>query len=150
MKVIIAARKGADVIPADRVSFEQALKECTVLVLCLPRTPDTLNLISAHELQQMKRQAIVINVSRGGILDEEALVAALSQHQIAGAATDVYFKEPAGPSNSPLMAANTESLNLTVSPHLAWYAESTLTSLKRMAQQNVTAWCDGKPCNVVG
>lgn len=88
MHVLVAERKGMTPRPG-RVSFEVALQSSTVLILCLPRTSRTINLISTLELQTMPRQAILINVARGGIVDEQALFDALKQGVISGAATDV-------------------------------------------------------------
>lgn len=98
MTVQIAERK--DVPPAavraDRVEFTTAIKTSTVFVLAVPRSPSTTNLISALELALMRPDALVINVSRGGTVNEEDLVSALRERRIAGAATDVYVKEPPG------------------------------------------------------
>ena len=79
-----------------------------MLVLVLPKTPDSLNLISADELNSMKPSAILVNVARGGIVDECALVEALKAGKIAGAGTDVFLKEPAGSQNSILMQAESD------------------------------------------
>lgn len=97
----------------------------------------------------MSRHAVLVNVSRGGIVDEAALITALKEGWIAGAATDVFAKEPAGPENSPLLGEETKDLNLTVSPHMAWLADKTWANLRVMAKENVEGWCAGRPSRVV-
>jgi glycerate dehydrogenase len=145
MKTIIAGRKGAPA-PEGRVPFEEVIRECSVLIICLPRLPETLNLISEAEFNEMKPHALLINVSRGGIVDEKALVSALRAGKIAGAGTDVYSREPAEPDNNPLLAADTADLNLVATPHIAWYAEETFDNYNRACRTNVADFVTvGKP-----
>jgi glycerate dehydrogenase len=146
MKVIIAERRGVEP-RADRVSFEDALRQSTVLILCLPRTPETVNMISTEELRMMPCQAVLINVARGGIVDEEALVTALKQGEIFGAGMDVYANEPVGRGGSPLLEA--DGLNLVLTPHLAWLAERTMGNLQAGVKATVERWCIGDMINRV-
>lgn len=118
-------------------------------MLVLPRTPESLNLISTKELSTMKRQAVIINVARGGILNEDALLQTLRERQIAGAATDVFLEEPAGPHNSALLTEDTKDINLIVTPHVAWVAETTTRDMSLITKLNVEAWHAGRPVNVV-
>lgn len=148
MKVTIAERKG--VAPrGGRVAFEDALKESTVLFLCLPRSPETINLISTAEFKAMSPHALLINVARGGIVDEQALLEALKSGTITGAATDVYAIEPCGRGDSPLLSPEATKMNLVLTPHLAWYAERTLHNLEASGKATVEAWCLGQPINLV-
>ncbi|EOD43778.1 putative d-isomer specific 2-hydroxyacid dehydrogenase family protein [Neofusicoccum parvum UCRNP2] len=152
MRVLVAARKGDSKPQPDRVSFEDALAKATAVVLTLPRTPDTMNLISTAEFATMRPEAVLINVSRGGIVDEAALVQALRAGQIAGAATDVFAKEPARggeAANNILLGPEPRGLNLTVSPHVAWYGEKTMENYQRILKENVEGWVVGKEQNVV-
>ncbi|KAL2004126.1 hypothetical protein VTN02DRAFT_6590 [Thermoascus thermophilus] len=150
MQVLISARKGAQQTDDEqRTPFDEVIRRSTVLFLALPRTPATVNLISTPELRSMSRLAVLVNVSRGGIVDEAALVTALQEGWIAGAATDVFAREPAGPDTSPLLGEETRDLNLTVSPHMAWLAEKTWANLRVMAKENVEGWCAGRPSRVV-
>ncbi|KAF2098008.1 glycerate dehydrogenase [Rhizodiscina lignyota] len=149
MKIVVAERKGQDSIRNGRISFHQAIETASVVVLCLPRSSETLNLISVAEFKAMRRHALLINVSRGGIVDEAALLAALRDKQIAGAATDVFLTEPAEPSNSELLKPETRDLNLVVTPHIAWYAQETFKTFQEMIIENVVGWCVGKPKRVV-
>jgi phosphoglycerate dehydrogenase-like enzyme len=139
MKTLIAGRKaGASV--EGRVPFERVIREASVIALCLPRGPDTLNLISTTEFTAMRPDALVINVSRGGIVDEVALVAALRERRIAGAATDVYVHEPASPEDSPLLGPDVADLNLITTPHTAWVAEDTQDNYQRALKDNIHGW----------
>ncbi|KAF2804082.1 glycerate dehydrogenase [Mytilinidion resinicola] len=144
MKVLVADRRGAKTIREGYTSFEEVLKQSSVVVLIIPRTPDSINLISTSELKVMRPQAVLVNVSRGGIVDEAALVQALRENWIAGAAVDVYATEPAGPETSPLATEDTKDLNLTLSPHSAWVSDTTMQNLQRMVGENVEGFCAGK------
>ncbi|KAE8345654.1 hypothetical protein BDV24DRAFT_159514 [Aspergillus arachidicola] len=148
MNVIVAERKGATPRPG-RVSFEDTLRKSTVLILCLPRNSETVNLISVEELRMMPAQAVLINVARGGIVDEEALFHALKEGSISGAAVDVYTNEPIGRGDSPLLNPDTANLNLVLTPHLAWFAERTLQNLQAAVKCTVERWCVGDAINQV-
>ncbi|KAJ2999210.1 hypothetical protein NUW58_g61 [Xylaria curta] len=139
MKTAVAGRKGAQA-PEGRVAFETVIHESSVLVVCLPRSPETLNLISEVEFNQMKPYALLINVSRGGIVDEGALLSSLRQGKIAGAGTDVYSQEPAAPSNNILLTSDTADLNLVTTPHVAWYSEETFDNYNRACRSNVAGF----------
>jgi glycerate dehydrogenase len=98
----------------------------------------------------MSPYAVVVNIARGGIVDEAAVVQALKDKQIAGYATDVFAKEPVeGPADSPLLAEDARSLNITVSPHLAWFSQRTLTNLGQILKNTVEACVEGRPINVI-
>jgi D-3-phosphoglycerate dehydrogenase / 2-oxoglutarate reductase len=103
----------AEELGLERVSFEDALAWGDVLTLHVPLTPATEGMIGAEQLEAMKSSAFLINVARGGVVDEAALVAALEAGSIAGAALDVYATEPL-PEESTLRSAP----NLVLTPHL--------------------------------
>ncbi|KAJ9260983.1 hypothetical protein DTO207G8_133 [Paecilomyces variotii] len=156
MKVLISGRKGAGAtaLPSalqseERTPFEEIIRKCTVIFVVVPRNPSTMDLISTPEFERMSPHAVLVNVARGGIINEEALVAALKENLIAGAATDVFLREPASPETSPLLREDTKDLNLTVSPHMAWVAERTQQNLVDVAKKIVEGWVAGQPCNVV-
>ncbi|KAI0543017.1 glycerate dehydrogenase [Xylaria digitata] len=145
MKTVVAGRKGVPA-PEGRVPFETVIRECSVLIVCLPRSPETLNLISEAEFHQMKPYSLLINVSRGGIVDEKALISALKERRIAGAGTDVYSQEPAEPGNNVLLTPDTAELNLVTTPHLAWYADETLDNYSRTCGENIAEFVTiGRP-----
>ena len=95
------------------MSVEDILKVADAVTVHVPKTKDTANLISTAELASMKPTAFVINVARGGVVDEAALAAALEAGTIAGAAVDVYSSEPPAEDN-PLLKAP----NIILTPHL--------------------------------
>lgn len=155
MKMLIADRKGgssegAKDANAVRTPFEDVIKKSTVIFLTLPRTPDSVNLISTEELNAMSPKTVIVNVSRGGIVDEAAIVAALKGGKISGYGTDVTTVEPAhGGEDSPLLAEDAKDLNIAISPHLAWCADLTLANLQRILKENVELWVAGTPKDVV-
>lgn len=145
MKIIAAGRKGASGPPPEgRVSFEDAIKTATVVVLCCPLSPETEGLISSPEFALMREDAVVVNVARGGVVDEAALVAALKEGKIAGAGVDVFAKEPATPETCPLLGTDTEGLNLVTTPHTAWLGGATVDNYQRVLQENVNGFLLGK------
>jgi len=97
--------------------LREMLSECDFVVISLPLTPETKGFIGEEELQAMKPSAYLINISRGGIVDEPALIKALQEGWIAGAGLDVFEEEPL-PSNSPLYDLN----NVILSPHVAGFS----------------------------
>lgn len=149
MKVIISGRKSSISTANDRVPFGDVLKQATVIILSLPRNPETMNTFSTPEFKEMRRQALLINLSRGGLVDEEALLEALREERIAGAALDVFLKEPAGPETSVLLKEDTADLNFIATPHTAWYAEDTFLNYQRMLHEDIVGWLVGKPVRVV-
>jgi lactate dehydrogenase-like 2-hydroxyacid dehydrogenase len=153
MSALIADRKGLpeSSVRPGRASFEETLKRSTIIMITVPLTPDTQSLISTPEFALMRPNAVIINVARGGIIDEEALVEALRQKRIAGAATDVYSKEPVGKDNPLVRNANKDDIKgrLILSPHLAWYAKSSIEKLQKVMGENVDSWAKGEPLNLV-
>lgn len=153
MTVQLSERKGASEIRPNYVSFNTVLRTSTVIFLTLPLTPSTSNLITTIEFSLMRHDALLVNISRGGIVNEEDLIRALKDSQIAGAATDVFVKEPAGRDNPLIEAAREgklrESGRLILSPHVAWYGRSSVEKLRRVVVENVRGWCEGKGGNVV-
>jgi phosphoglycerate dehydrogenase-like enzyme len=95
-------------------ALRSMLKECDFVVITLPKTPSTQNLIKAEELAACKPGAFIIDVSRGGILDHTALLNALKDKKLAGAALDVYPEEPL-PADSPLWKLP----NVILTPHIS-------------------------------
>ncbi len=121
------------------VPFEQLLRESDMISIHTPLETSR-GLIGLEELKLMKRDAVLINVSRGGIIDEQALVQALREHWIAGVGLDVFEKEPVGTDN-PLMAFD----NVIFSPHMAWYSEQASVDLKRKLAEELVRYLDGEP-----
>ncbi len=125
--------------------FDDLIRSSDFISLHLPLTPQSRHLIGARTLRRMKPTAYLINTSRGGLIDEKALLPALKKGWIAGAALDVLEEEPWNV-NSPLRALE----NLIVTPHSAWYTERAQTELRRKACAEVTRILRGKvPKNLV-
>lgn len=97
--------------------LKEMLAECDFVVITLPLTQETKGLIAQEELRAMKPNAYLVNVSRGGIVDEQALIKALQEGWIAGAGLDVFQEEPLPP-DSPLYALD----NVILSPHVAGFS----------------------------
>jgi lactate dehydrogenase-like 2-hydroxyacid dehydrogenase len=158
MEVLIAARKTTTTSSSTdhpkpeegRVPFEEVLRRSTVLVLSLPRNPQTLGLLSTAEFAQMSQYAVLVNIARGGIVDEAAVVQALKDGQIAGYATDVYQHEPVeGANDTPLLSEEAKGLNITMTPHLAWFSQRTWSNLAQIFGNTIEAWASGQAINVI-
>jgi phosphoglycerate dehydrogenase-like enzyme len=128
--------------PAD---LPRLLAESDYVVLAAPLTPETRHLIGAAELHQMKRTAVLINVGRGALVDEEALVAALREGIIRGAALDVFEREPLPP-DSPLWDLE----NVLVTPHFSAGGDRYAERAAELVCDNLRRYLAGEPLrNVV-
>lgn len=135
----------AELKPATRENLHDLLRRSDVVMLACPLTPETYHLISTDELAQMKPSAYLINVTRGGIVDEPALVEALKANQIAGAGLDVTEKEPLAADN-PLWDAP----NLLLTPHRAGASQHRPRMVFEFFLQNLERYLQGeKPRNVI-
>jgi glyoxylate reductase len=123
---------------AQRVSLDQVLDAADVLTLHIPLTPETRHLIGQMELAAMKSSAILINTARGAVVDENALVAALRDQQIAAAGLDVYEREP------QLAAGLRDLPNVVLLPHLGSGAAATRQKMSQMVAENVLAVLRGQ------
>ncbi|MBI3621016.1 MAG: D-glycerate dehydrogenase [Nitrospirae bacterium] len=121
------------VLGARHCSLEELLRRADVVTLHLPLTKESRHLIDRAALNLMKRTAYLINTSRGPIVDEAALIAALKQGRIAGAGLDVYEEEPTVPS------ALRRLKNVVLLPHLGSAAEETRIRMGRMVIENLAA-----------
>ncbi len=126
MKVLGHQRR-LDAVPAfvQRQPLDELLTASDFVVLACPLTEETRHLIDARRLALMKSTAVLVNVARGAVVDEAALVEALRQHRIAGAALDVFAQQPLAPDH-PFMQLH----NVLLTPHLAGL---TVESMKRMS-----------------
>ncbi|KUI72009.1 Glycerate dehydrogenase [Cytospora mali] len=132
--------------PNHGLPFATVLSRSTILFLSLPLTPSTANTISTPELALMRPDGIIINVSRGGIVDEPAVVQALTSRQIFGYGTDVFAREPAGGAEDSVLLSREvkeKGLNLTLTGHLAWFSATTLLNQVRRVKENLRAYLDG-------
>lgn len=125
-------------------SLDDLLAQSDVVSIHCPLTPQTKGLINATTLGQMKETAFLLNTSRGPIVVEEDLAAALNEGKIAGAGIDVLSVEPPDAKN-PLFSAK----NCLITPHIAWATKEARSRLMNQVVGNLTAYLDGSPENVV-
>lgn len=147
MKVLIAERKGASEARGGRTAFGEALTKGTVFMVAAPLDENTRDMISEAEFAAMDRSTFVINVGRGGVINEKALAQALRDRQIGGAATDVFEHEPATKDNCPLLDPSIP--NLLLSPHAAWYSARTIKGTIATVKANIEGFVAGQPRNLV-
>ncbi|SKA46633.1 D-2-hydroxyacid dehydrogenase [Enterovibrio nigricans] len=147
MKVVFAEHKHADTPRDGYVPFETVLETADVITLHCPLNAQTENLIGAAEFSAMKSSAILINTGRGGLVDEQALVNAIKNGEIAGAGVDVFTQEPANHTNPLLSHAGMPNLILT--PHVAWGADSSIQTLANQLTENINAFIQGKAQNTL-
>ncbi|MEZ4861200.1 MAG: D-2-hydroxyacid dehydrogenase [Caldilineaceae bacterium] len=129
----------AELKPTTPENLHSLLQRSDVVMTACPLTQETYHLIGAAELAAMKPSAYLINVTRGGIIDEPALVAALQSGQIAGAGLDVTEKEPLA-AESPLW----EAPNLIITPHRAGASQHRPRMVYEFFLQNLERYCQGE------
>ncbi len=141
MRVVYASRSPATGPhpPAERVPLEELLRAADFVSLHVPLTPETRHVIGAEQLRSMKRTAILINTSRGGVIDQRALVHALEEGWIAGAGLDVMEVEPL-PAGDPLLRAP----NVVLLPHIGSASHATRERMAVMAVENCLAGLRGE------
>ncbi len=125
-------------------TLDALLEAADVVSIHLVLTPQTRGLIGARELALMKPRAVLVNTSRGPIVDEAALLEALQSGRIGGAALDVFDTEPL-PAGHPLRQAG----NLIATPHLGYVTENTYRIFYGQAVEDIAAWLDGTPVRVL-
>lgn len=146
MKVIFADHEPPKMPGVEFTPFEQVLAESDVISMHCPLTPSTRNLIGLEEMRRMKRNALLINTSRGGLVDEAALIQALDEGLIAGAGFDVLTTEP--PKNGhPLLDVRRPNFILT--PHVAWASDGAMQFLADQLIDNIDRWAEGQPQHLV-
>lgn len=156
MRLIAATRTALSTAKARSLGFDfimgmdglnQVIQEADFLLLSLPLTDSTHSIIGEHELALMKPTANLINVARAKVVDEEALFAALKTRQIKGAALDVWYHEPTGPTESPMPANQPfwELDNIIMSPHVSSVTTGLLRRRLIVGAQNIDRLARGEP-----
>jgi glyoxylate reductase len=138
MHAVFAAR-GADKRAQDELSLDELLISSDVISIHTPMTAANRHLIDRKALARMKRSAFLVNTARGPIVDEEGLAWALKERLIAGAALDVYEREP------QIVAALMELQNVVLAPHLGSATRETRTAMAVLAVRNVVSVLSGQP-----
>ena len=147
MNVLLAGRKGQRNIAAGYTPFDEVLRASDVITLHCPLVPATRDLIGAAEFAQMARKPLLINTARGGLVNEQALVDALTTGQIGGAGFDVTTDEPPAP-NHPFHALR-DTPNFILTPHVAWASDKAVQALADQLIGNIAAFWDKRPVNMV-
>lgn len=144
MRVVGTRRTAAPVPEVDAVyppeDLHRVLEQADHVVLTVPLTPATRNLIDAKALEAMRPTAFLINVSRGPVVDEAALIEALRRHRIAGAAMDVFDREPL-PAESPLWGVE----NLILTPHIGGDMKDFMERSAAVFAENIGRYLRGEP-----
>jgi phosphoglycerate dehydrogenase-like enzyme len=130
---------GADAVFSS-AQIEEVLPQADYVLLCTPVTPATTGIINAERLKKMKPDAYLMNVARGPLIDEPALVAALKARQIAGAGLDVFVEEPL-PADSPFWLLD----NVLITPHSAAVTEQLWERHYELIVENLNRFLAGKP-----
>jgi len=126
--------------------FDEVLAESDVISLHAPLTASTRNLIDIDAFRRMKRNVLLINTARGGLVDEAALIQALDEGLIAGAGFDVLTVEP--PRNGhPLL--DVRRTNFILTPHVAWASDGAMQFLADQLIDNIDRWAEGRPQHLV-
>lgn len=123
----------------EPTTFDHLMRQSDVVSLHLVPSAETTGLISVRTLALMKPTAVLVNTSRGELIDEDALVEALEDGRLAGAALDVFRQEPL-PAGHPLLARS----DVVLSPHLAGFTRETLAGWHQGSVDAVLAWLDGR------
>ena len=128
----------------DFVSLEELLSQSDIVTIHCPLTPQTQGLINRHTLSLMRDGAILLNTSRGAVLDEAAVAEALVSGKLKAAAVDVACTEPI-PADSPLLQAP----NCIITPHMAWAPAESRQRILDCTVHSIHAFCNGAPINTV-
>lgn len=144
MRVIVCVRDPAKRGAYEAVSCERLFRESDYLTFHCPLTELTRGLVNRRTLSLMKPSAVLINTSRGGVVNEADLADALERGVIAAAAVDVLSAEPMAADN-PLLSAR----NCVITPHIAWASIEARRRLIILVASNIEAYLSGKPKNVV-
>lgn len=144
-EVYAYSRTKKDVPGVTYVDMETLLSTCDIVSVHTPLNAETKGLIGKEEISLMKPSALLINTSRGPVVDSEALADALNNGKLAGAGIDVFEMEPPIPKTHPLLTAK----NLIATPHVAFATKEALEKRAVIVFDNITKWVKGAPQNVM-
>jgi phosphoglycerate dehydrogenase-like enzyme len=126
------------------VSKEELIETSDVITIHHPLTDSSLGLLGKNELARMKSNAYLVNTSRAQIVDEDALIQALTERKIGGAALDVFTCEPL-PQNHPFRTLP----NVIATPHIGFVTQENMDEFYSQSYKNLVAYLAGKPINVI-
>ncbi|MBQ4099976.1 MAG: D-2-hydroxyacid dehydrogenase [Oscillospiraceae bacterium] len=147
MNILVYSRTKKPQYENDNLKFtslDELLQNSDFVTLHTPLTDETRSMIGANEFAKMKKSAYIINTARGAVIEQDALIKALSSEQIAGGAVDVMVPEPP-PLSSPLYKCP----NLIITPHIAWATIEARTRLLNVVYENLKSYIEGNPQNKV-
>ena len=122
------------------VTLDELIEKADIISVNAPLTKDTFHLINAERIAKMKDEVLIVNTSRGPLIDEEALIAALESGKVAGAGLDVFENEPFD------AESKFRSLpNVILTPHIAWRSHEAMTDLKAEVTGNIIDYFEGRP-----
>ncbi|MBQ8092520.1 MAG: hydroxyacid dehydrogenase [Clostridia bacterium] len=130
---------------AEQVSMDDLLRNSDIVVLQCPLHEGTRGMIDYEKLSMMKKSAILINTARGPVTNEDDLARALHEGLIAGAAADVFTREPPLPPDTQMLHAP----NTLLTPHIAFATAESMSQRAHIVFDNLRAWLDGAPVNVI-
>jgi glycerate dehydrogenase len=145
MNIIFCNRSTIDSAIAKQVPMETVFSDSDVVTLHCPLTAENAGFVNMHYLSMMKRGALLINTSRGQLINENDLYGALQDRLLAGAALDVLSEEPPKP-HHPLI----HHPNCIVTPHIAWLSFEARSRMMQVTVENIRKFYSGDPQNVVG
>lgn len=146
MEILVYTSKPKKMLPKkyQKVALDSLFSMSDVVSLHCPLTPENKEMVNSYRLSLMKQGAILINTSRGGLIDEKALEQALLSGRLLGAGLDVLSSEPASVGN-PLLKLK----NCFITPHIAWATRESRTRLMNQAVKKLKAWMEGNTINNV-
>jgi len=142
MQVQFGERKGVEAVREGYLPFDELLASSDVISLHCPLNDETRHMLGAREFALMKPGALLVNTARGGLIDEEALLEALLEGRLAGAASDVAGREPPQP-HDPLLRALALP-NFILTPHVAWASDEAMQRLADQLIDNLEAFMRGE------
>ncbi len=143
-EVLYFNRSRKEVKNGTLVTLNELLKKSDIVSLHVPLNNESKGMIGEDQLSLMKPKAILINTARGPVVDTSALVRALERETIAGAAIDMYEKEPPLPENHPFLSAP----NIILMPHIAYATQEAFDLRAKIVFENILKWHNGAPQNV--
>jgi glycerate dehydrogenase len=147
MEPVFAAHKGVQGLGPLYTPWDEVIETSDIITCHAPLTPGTRHMISTPEFEAMRQQPLLINTSRGGLVDEAALVDALDRSLIAGVGFDVLTKEPPAPDNPLLKILNHP--NVIVTPHVAWASEEAMSEVWRQTIEAVDKFIEDSPVRLL-
>jgi glycerate dehydrogenase len=147
MRIMFAAHKGRGGLGPLYTPWDEVLETSDIITLHSPLMPETRNMIAMPEFRAMKRQPLLINTARGGLVNEADLATALREGLISGAAFDVLTTEPPADDN-PLLGL-LDLPNFILTPHVAWASDEAMQALADQLITNIENFVHGQPTNLV-